>query len=295
MQTISFFFLLGMISTSHSFSVTIQSAIRTHAGSTSSSTALSSTTTNDAQRRGMSDNLRSILKKPSKTLAVILDFVPAKDDMTPGDFSTLSMQLRKIKASALMTSDVQVAAAFCEEQATAQGDFPGPCPVFFVGEDDNVAALEAGVSAFIVDASSSAVVPEDDNVDIIYKVSSPEEVDTSSEASIAYLVDGNADNVQDILDAIPAGSVVVVSLKSMQPDNAELERAKAFKGVTAILLEQACVGDQEDIEYATFAVDGLTKKRSSTFNMSGLTGSTNGHFGGVATSTSTTWLRMKER
>jgi hypothetical protein len=160
---------------------------------------------------------------------------------------------------------------------------------------DAAAAVDAGVSAVVHNTDASSNVLPADNVDIIYKVSSPEEVDTLSEASIVYLVDGDADNVQDILDAIPTGSVVVASFQAMQADNAEFERAKALKGVTAVLLKQACVGDQEDIEYATFAVDGLTKKRSSTFNMSGLTGSTNGHFGGVATSTSTTWLRTKRQ
>jgi hypothetical protein len=92
----------------------------------------------------------------------------------------------------------------------------------------------------------------------------------------------------------------MASMEAMMPDNAEFassrELVKTAGGVvTCILLRQACVGDVEDIEYANFAVAGLTKKRSSTFNMSGLTGSTNGHFGGVASSTSTTWLRKKQR
>jgi hypothetical protein len=81
----------------------------------------------------------------------------------------------------------------------------------------------------------------------------------------------------------------------MQGGNAEVERAKELKGmgVTSILLRKACVGDCEDIEYSIFAIEGLTKKRSSTFNMTGLTGSTNGHFGGVASTQATTWLRAK--
>lgn len=271
------------------------------------STALFSSTEDAVQQGGISGNLSAALKKPSKTLAVVLDYAPDSDaaDATAGDLSTASMQLRKLKASALVTSDVTVAASFCEEQSTAQGNFPGPCPVFFmsVGSDSDTtdAAIAAGVDAVIVDAAAAAAatnsVPA--GVDVIYKVTSPDHISENADASatVAYLVDSNAENVEDILSAIPAGSVVLASMAAMQLDNAELDRSKDLKalGVTAILLEKACIGDNEDLEYATFVIDGMTKKKSSTFNMSGLTGSTNGHFGGVASSTSTTWLRMKER
>jgi len=47
----------------------------------------------------------------------------------------------------------------------------------------------------------------------------------------------------------------------------------------SLLLRRACVGDEEDLPYAKFAVGGLTSKMSSTFKIDGLTGSANGHFG----------------
>ncbi len=53
----------------------------------------------------------------------------------------------------------------------------------------------------------------------------------------------------------------------------------ASKKVHGLLIENACVGDEEDIKYTCFAVNSITKKSSSTFAMTGLTGSTNGHFG----------------
>lgn len=235
----------------------------------------------------ISDNLRSALQKPSKSLAVVLDFDDKEDEQSSNDLFTLSMQLRKLKAAALATSNLRVAKEFVKEQASAQGNFPGPCPVIYTGEDVNGAA-QAGVSAVAI-SDSSAV----DGVDVIQKVNSPEQV--TAAFSNAFLVDSSAEKLDGILGSIPSGSVVLVSIKSMQSDSNELEEAKKLKsqGATAILLEKACVGDGEDIEYSTFAVDGLTKKKSSTFNMSGLTGSTNGHFGGVASSTSTTWLRNK--
>ena len=94
-------------------------------------------------------------------------------------------------------------------------------------------------------------------------------------------------------------ALVVVAVPSMQPDNAEIHATKdlaaAKETMHAVVVQEACVGHAQDLEYATFLVDGLTKKRSSTFNMSGLTGSTNGHFGGVASSRPVTWRRQQEQ
>ena len=231
-----------------------------------------------------SEALKSSLKKPSNTLAVVLEYDGPDDNV--GRLTTLSMQLRKLKAAAIATSSVAVAKAFVEEQATAQGNFPCPCPVIYTG-NDMVDAIKTGVSAVV---ASERV----DGVDTLIRVTSTDQISTMETS--AFLVDGSADNVKEILKAIPSGSVIVASVKAMQQGNSELELSRTLKelGVTAILLEKACVGDNEDIEYSMFAVDGLTKKKSSTFNMSGLTGSTNGHFGGVASSIATTWLRTKQ-
>lgn len=88
------------------------------------------------------------------------------------------------------------------------------------------------------------------------------------------LVDDNdLDQATAVLQAIPSSSsVVLCSFQSMQDANAELDRGKELKlmGATAVMLEEAAVGDGEDLEYAAFCINGLTKKKSSTFNMSGL-------------------------
>jgi hypothetical protein len=200
------------------------------------------------------------------------------------------MQLRKVKASALVTNDLNVAAAFVEEQATAQGNFPGPCPVIYSGQDIE-AAIQLGVSAVIIDTSNNADVT---GIDTILKVQSPEDVAMAS--TNAFLVDGDSSTIKDVLAAIPSDALVMASLNAMQNENAELQKGNDLKqlGATSILLKNACVGDAEDVQYSSFAIDGLTKKKSSTFNMSGLTGSTNGHYGGIASTQATTWLRMKQ-
>lgn len=76
-----------------------------------------------------SSDLYTALRKPSKTLSVILEIdMPlgggsddAESKISVADIASRSMQLRKLKASALATSDVQVAAELVKEQATAQG------------------------------------------------------------------------------------------------------------------------------------------------------------------------------
>jgi len=229
------------------------------------------------------------MRKNSKTLAVALEYAPI-EVASPSQLQTLSMQLRQCKASALVTSELLAAIEFAKEQGSAQGNFPGPCPVIYTG--DNVcAAAQGGVTAIVVKAGVDVATRD---VAVIRRVESVDEVAKVSGGD-AFLVDADLPDVEVILGSIPSGSVVIAAVHAMQGGNAEVERAKELKGmgVTSILLRKACVGDCEDIEYSIFAIEGLTKKRSSTFNMTGLTGSTNGHFGGVASTQATTWLRAK--
>jgi hypothetical protein len=266
------------------------------------------------------DRVYNALKKPSKTLSVILDCNLDHDDdddddddnnheNSPQIVSLVSMQLRKIQASALHTSNLKIAEALVSEQATARGDFPGPCPVLYSssGHCDYEKAIQMGVSGILGTHDQLSSISSPPHVAKIYQVSSPDDVLTilqldNPENTVIrnnhyfFCVDGTFDTIQDILNVIPLSeSVVIASMTSMQDDNQEIRLGKELQamGVMSILMKGACVGDNEDIEYASFVINGLTKKRSSKFNMSGLTGSTNGHFGGIASSTITTWLRTK--
>lgn len=246
----------------------------------------------------LSEPLRSILCKPSRTLAVVLDVVSVDHD---DDYAVCSMQLRKHGASALLTRDPDIAAALIEEQKTAQGCFPGPCPVVLqcAASSASPGGATAGLAAVIVppptvkDAQPSLA----DGVDRIYQVASLEDVALVNGAADAYYVeiDSNVD-YEATLAAIPENSVLIVGLSSMQQDNMELQQAHGLQkehGVTAVVLRDAIVGDAEDIDYSSFVVKGLTRKKSKTFNMTGLTGSVNGHFGGVASKQAQTWRRTQ--
>jgi hypothetical protein len=81
----------------------------------------------------------------------------------------------------------------------------------------------------------------------------------------------------------------------MQDGGAEIETGKEFKsmGFASVLVKNACVGDKEDVDYASFVVSGMTSKASKEFKFSGLTGSTNGHFGGIQSNSSVKWERTK--
>jgi hypothetical protein len=229
----------------------------------------------------LSDHVASALKKPSKTLAVVLDVISIDESR--------SMQLRKLKANALVTSDIEVAKLCLNEQATAKGNFPGPCPVLYTGSDFQEARA-AGVDSVVVSPGDC-----EPGADVIYRVKSLEELRRVSNHDAFWVdVDNDLSTVQPVIEAIPKSVVVLASLKSMQENNNEISLARELKslGVSAIVFQKAVVGDGEDLEYASFAVDSSTKKKSSTFNMTGLTGSTNGHFGGVASTQPKTWLRV---
>jgi len=241
--------------------------------------------------------IQTALKKPSKTVAVGLEYVP-KTSQTKGDIETLSMQLRKAKASALWTSDLGALALLADEQQSAAGNFPGPCPVIFNGaKEDLEQAVTAGASAVVLDADSMEKAANTGSAEIIWEVATKEEVSAIVEAGYesAFLVAATDEKMNSVIEAIPESAAIIAVLDAMQDENEELEQAKELKalGCTSVLVKKACVGDGEDIEYAVFVVDGMTKKKSSQFNMTGLTGSTNGHFGGVASSVGRTWLRMK--
>jgi hypothetical protein len=250
------------------------------------------------------------LKKPSKTLTVGIEY--AGDTASSGAFDMLSMQLRKRQVSTIWTSDLVAAAEFVREQKTAIGNFPGPCPVIFNGGLEQIgAAVEVGVSAVVVKVSTAASEEQvsgildnlaEKQVGVIYEIESSDNVQIildrhGGQQTIAFLIDANSDQLEDAVGGISGSSqdsIIIASLPAMQDDNAEIATARSLKlqGVHSIVLEKAVMGDAEDIEYATFAVNGLTQKKSSSFNMSGLTGSTNGHFGGVGSSVAKTWKRI---
>lgn len=148
------------------------------------------------------------------------------------------------------------------------GNFPGSAPVIYTGT--SVAeAIDAGVTAVVVSPGDDDVynLADDDSVDVIYKVASKADVERVADVS-AFLLDTTAlgEETESVLEVIPEKSIVIASVESMQSKNAEMEESKRLKalGVTAVLLNAAVVDDAEDLEYADFAISGLTKKKSST-------------------------------
>jgi hypothetical protein len=177
-------------------------------------------------------------------------------------------------------------------------------------------AIEKGASAIVLDMSDMSNVDAMDDmndiingVDVICRVQNIHHVKQALDSGYeyAFLISGNAvcdtstdtddsnsDDIQllEILSAIPQGAVILASLDAMQKNSLEITRGKEVIGLVAptststsnnkihgLIIENACVGDNEDLKYTNFVVGGLTKKASSTFAMTGLTGSTNGHFG----------------
>lgn len=254
------------------------------------------------------------LKKPSRTLAVSLEYSPAEGQPTAAaaDLEVVSMQLRQAKVSSIWTSDLRALAEFAKEQSSAAGNFPGPCPVVYNGDsgaselDD---AISAGANAVVLTASDggsfeTAKFVEErggGDVEVIWKVSSPDDVRAVSDSGMgggcAFLVDPSLERTESVFASIPKSSAVVVKVKSMQDDDGEISEGREAKslGCTAVLVERAVACDAEDLDYARFVVGGLTSKASSEFKVTGLTGSINGHFGGVESSGTKKWRRVQHQ
>mmetsp|Transcript_43293 Transcript_43293/g.104888 ORF Transcript_43293/g.104888 Transcript_43293/m.104888 type:complete len:349 (-) Transcript_43293:654-1700(-) len=297
--------------------------------SSSSSSLFSSTTTNI----GTAPNLKSILKKPSKvlTVGVELETTTTTEKSTWGDdkneLSILSMQLRKSKVASLWVSSssssssssiTSILETIVAEQQTSKGNFPGPVPVIYDGssidDSDDVPFVELasiGVSAVALTAGQADNMQEDDlkqgdsMMEIIWKVSSVADVEDvmkrTGDGADAFLLDiatsgTTIGSLKDVAEALPSTCLRILSVDAMQPDGQEVEDAKKSKvdlGCNSILVRKACVGDQEDLEYTQFVVGGMTSKASSEFKFSGLTGSTNGHFGGIQQNKKINWRRKQ--
>lgn len=257
--------------------------------------------------------LKSVLQKPSKVLTVGLEY--AGNKLSPQVISTLSMQLRKLKVSAIWCDDIESLQDFVKEQETAQGNFPGPCSIIYHGPVEySVTAVEDyGASAVVVPAvvvrDSGGGGAELDLTDIpivghgceiVWKVSSSDQIKavlerTGNTSDVFWLDDVSLDNMKSVVACLPNEAMFIASVDSMQPDGAEVLTGKEYKkmGCASIFVRRACVGDAEDLEYAQFLVGGFTSKASSEFKFTGLTGSTNGHFGGVQASTNVRWRRAE--
>ena len=215
--------------------------------------------------------LRSALVSPGKAVSVSIEYSGAADAI-----DELSQELRKAKAAAIWCDDVDAVKCFAAEQVTAKGDFPGPLPVVYTGADRQN-AVEAGAAAVVADAGDDV----GDAAPVIWRVTADNAADAASSAGSedAFLFD--AAETAEIIAALPAKAVAVACVTAMQEDEAEVEAGRACRdaGAAGVLLQGACVGDDEDIKYARHAVGLLRSKRSSSFAMDGFTGSTNGHFG----------------
>ena len=217
--------------------------------------------------------LRSALVSPGKAVSVSIEYSGAPDTAA---LTELSQELRKSKAASIWCGDLDAARCFAEEQATAKGDFPGPLPVVYTGADRQN-AMDAGAAAVVADAGEDI----GDAAPVIWRVTADNAADAAAAAGEgdAFLFDASC--TSEVVSALPAKAVAVASVTAMQEDEAEVEAGRACRdaGAAGVLLQGACVGDDEDIKYARHAVGLLRSKRSSSFAMDGFTGSTNGHFG----------------
>eukprot|EP00967_Tisochrysis_lutea_P024970 scaffold28689_cov30-Tisochrysis_lutea.AAC.1 len=214
-------------------------------------------------------------------LTVSLELSPALG-LPESQLALLSMKLRKeSNVASLWTGTLEQLEVVAREQASAKGDFPGPCPIVFQGElPEAQAALEAGAAAVVLEPS---VLAQADALEgeVIWRISSVEQLPPILEAgrTDAFLVDSAV--AAAILPELPGDALVIIAVNAMQPNAGEVMTCKDFaaSGARSFLVRSACVGDEEDLPYAKFVVGGITSKMSSTFKIDGLTGAANGHFG----------------
>jgi hypothetical protein len=294
-----------------SVAFTNENAIR-YSGHLGQNGVLQMSVSNEVSQRSRPTGVIKGALQKMRGISVSVEFSPKDVSKTsPLDMELLSQELRKAKVSSIWTCDCEVLGYFSKEQNSAKGNFPGPVPIVYqhrcreggeeLGERDVenlVLAIQNGASAVVLDSNllklyNDKHIQSMDNgdVDVICKVENLQQVQMALDEGYdsAFLISGSLldEEMQLILRSIPKSSVVIASLSSMQPGSQEISRAKALAGlvvpdsakVSSVLIHDACVGDQEDVKYCSFVVENINKKSSSTFQMTGLTGAANGHFG----------------
>lgn len=290
------------------------------------STLSSETTTNQGQGNGKVKE--AIRKMRGVSVSVSVEFHPSKshndkdNKLSSMEMEILSQDLRKAKVGALFTSDIDAIQILSKEQQSAQGNFPGPCPIIYNGVGSMMMiqqAIDNGASAIVVSSDDDHKDDDDvimsyKDVDIIYQIENIHQLQKALDVGYqyAFLIKDSTengisnDNLTEMLSQIPEESIIIYSLQSMQANSNEITRGKEVvqlsstgtnkSKIDGLMFENACVGDEEDLKYTNFIVGGVTKKASSTFAMTGLTGSTNGHFGTLSDNVSiedAKWKRME--
>jgi hypothetical protein len=231
------------------------------------------------------------LKRP-RGASIGVEYLPNPD--ADEDVSILSMQLRKVKAAAMYTSNASCVSKFVKEQESARGDFPGPLPVIYTGSSpEEVVEGEFSATAVVLDYGKDEIANRHmENTGIIWRVSNINQIQEAINVGNAgdvlllpqeLISDGEEENAElkEVLCQLPKSTVTIAAISSMLPENKEVTLGKmcASMGISSLLIQNCCVGDEEDLKYASYVIESISKKSSSSFSMTGLTGSTNGHFG----------------
>lgn len=252
--------------------------------------------------------IRTALKK-MRGVSVSVEF-KSKDQKSYSDIEILSQELRKAKVSAIFVSNFEYLDQMVKEQKDAKGNFPGPCPIIFNGD-----CSDEGILCHVIDQGVNGIVCKpghyrnnESRVQVITEIYSVQDIQNAMDigCSDIFLIHASGkinEEIQSLLNEIPKESLVIASLDAMQANSNELSQGKELASIgsdngakiSALLIQGACVGDAEDLKYAQFVVENINKKSSSTFKMTGLTGSSNGHFGsnesgGIA---SAKWKRVE--
>ncbi|EKX54586.1 hypothetical protein GUITHDRAFT_63469 [Guillardia theta CCMP2712] len=235
----------------------------------------------------MQSSTAKALKKASGALTVSVTLDEKVGGKKPTEVEILSSILRRSKIASLFVPQ-ELVRMFAEEQKTAKGNFPGPCPLVLrevVSDAEHIElAASNGASAVIVraghaDASSLCEQAKKKGLSVIWEVESAEEMKSCEEKGENMLLvdEKNA----DILSGASKTSVIIGRVSAMQAQNEEVKKSRDMqsKGCCAIVLEDAVVGDGEDLPYVRWAMEAILSKASTEFKITGMTGHVNGHYG----------------
>lgn len=207
--------------------------------------------------------LAAVLKKRAGTLSLIAEYRRkgagiTKDDLLPPAIMSRDFRMGGASAVSVLldkaTGGCTVADAeeLVSEQATAQGDFPGPCPLiwhdFLIDEVQLAMAANAGASAVLLscgalggELGAMATAASEYGLEVLFEVKSPAEAAVLDAAGLASGVVCMAGmSVDDMVALAPTlqAAAVKVAFLPLYDDSQLIEAEDAWRlrdaGVNAI-------------------------------------------------------------
>jgi indole-3-glycerol phosphate synthase len=232
--------------------------------------------------------LEKAIKKKSGAFSTLVEF--CVEEGSKRDVEDVSRACRMGKAAAIVVDvgfslaghDRDTMLTVVSEQTKSKGNFPGPCPIVLrhcalVAAEQVAEASVLGVNALML--PSAAVLSDGATVlsaasalglEVVVEVDDQESVSAALDAGARIICIRGVGSLEEALElrkTVPQEVAVLAAIPAQQEDDAELGDVAEAKGAAfdGVVLMEAVIEAQNDLEYCIYMLPAIQSKKSSTF------------------------------